>query len=105
MRGSTKNIANWLATFAMIEVGTSSQCVATAASLFPCRRRRGSSIARFQHFHKQSTAYYWIDTGTYRIMCPQNADDPPLECRKSARKAPRRCRGNLGLPQGGISAF
>ena len=27
-------------------------------------------------------------TGTYRIMCPQNADDPPLECRKPGRKRP-----------------
>ena len=61
-------------------------------------------LVEFPHFHKQRAADYWTCTGTYRIMCPQNAETSPPECRSILRKAPLLHRGKLISPQARPSA-
>ena len=68
-----------------------------ASWVFPCRRRRG---LRFGHFHKRTAAYYWIFVQEHIGLCaPRMPTIRPNNAEKSPQQAPRRCRGNLDLPQ------
>ena len=51
-------------------------------------------FVEFSHFHKQMAAGYWFCTGTYRIMCPQNAETSP----PSARGGFRLVTALMGVP-------